>query len=535
MIRFGSRGSDLALTQTRAVAAAIQAATGVEYSIEVIETRGDKNLSQPLPSIGGKGLFTAELEAALRNHVIDVAVHSLKDLPVEDPEGLTVGAIPARECPADVLVFDPRARDPEGGTIPLLADSVVGTSSPRRSSSLWSLRSDLEMRDIRGNVETRANKVRKGDYHATMLAAAGLARLGLETPGLERHELPTDVCTPAPGQGALGVQCRADDARVLELLASIHDATTATCVTAERKVLLDLGGGCSMPLGVLVEPSGSGFRLIANLFSESRPRCGMRLEFFGSDPIELAKRAVAAYGPLLAEPLAMARIALLRPGGSDGQLRRALGLAGADVEPVAVSDIQPIPIEDPALRCEGVRHVAFTSSRAVDWFFEHAAGRGLEPGTFEYFAVGPATADAVRRRGHECRAPEDAPGGEALAKRMLQLGLTGPVLYPCAEDRHESFEQAAQAGGLEVRPLPVYRTHVIEGIVLPESQFVVLTSPSAVQAFAARSEESAEPGRLLAIGETTAAAMRELGLEPAATAQYPTAHALIDCIRGLRP
>ena len=164
MIRFGSRGSDLALCQSRMVAAALTAATGEEVQIEVIETRGDRILDKPLPQIGGKGLFTEELEHALRDRRIDAAVHSMKDLPVCDPKGLTIGAVPERVAPHDVLICSPDAIVGSTDEVPLRAGSRVGTSSHRRRSALERLRPDLQFADIRGNVPTRVDKVRRGEY-----------------------------------------------------------------------------------------------------------------------------------------------------------------------------------------------------------------------------------------------------------------------------------------------------------------------------------------------------------------------------------
>jgi len=532
MIKFGSRGSDLALTQTRCVAEEIKRLTGAGYSIEVIQTRGDQNLDDPLPQIGGKGLFTAELENALRERRIDVAVHSLKDLPVEDPEGLTTGAIPPREAAHDVLVFAPDSRDPEGGTLPLLGACVIGTSSPRRASSVLALRSDLEVRDIRGNVETRAGKVRDGRYDATILAAAGLNRLALATPELTRADLPTDRFTPAPGQGALAIQCRADDEPTRALLASIHDAQTADCVNAERKLLWLLGGGCSMPLGALVRPGTThGYQMLVSLFSESQPHMGVRLTLAGDDPASLTEQAAARLLPLLREPLAGQKVALLRPGGADSRLSGALGLAGAKVETVAVSEVLPIPIPDGSLTPKASEVVAFTSARAVDRFFEEACARDLDLSQVRFFAVGAATGTAVEERGYPCLTPSPAGGGQDLARYLLGE-VDAAVLFPCAADRHPDFEAELAAAGRAVRAVAVYRTELLSGIEVPAADHVVFMSPSAVQAFR-QGKPSPSNATLLAFGQTTANAMQSAGLAPHAISTEPTAQALVSLIQGL--
>ena len=534
MIRFGSRGSKLALAQTNLIANELHARTGEPFEIEVISTRGDQNLEKPIAEIGGKGLFTAELEAALRSSRIDVAVHSLKDLPVDPPAGLDVGAVPPRVAPHDVLVFRPDVRDPEGGTVPLLGGRSVGTSSPRRCSSLLTLRPDLRPADIRGNIDSRARKVADGDYDATILAAAGLSRLGLETPDLERVDLPTDLFTPAPGQGALGIQCRAGDERILALLASIHDEVTAACVNAERELLFRLGGGCSMPLGALVTREDDGFRMQVSLFSAVRPACGIRLDLRADDATELAPRAAAQLEALGGEPLTGLRLALLRPADSGPALSRALEYAGATVELVSVSEIQPIHATEFDTHLDAARAIAFSSARAVDRFFEQLAGSSGKLEHLPCYAVGPATAAALSTRGITCTTPAAGNGSAALATLVQRerAADAGPILFPCAENRHPDFERCLQESGHTVLTLPVYRTVTRDDVQIPEVDHVVFTSPSAARAVADASPELGNASRL-ALGATTAHAMRSVDLAPHAVADTPTATALVQTIQGL--
>jgi hydroxymethylbilane synthase len=241
----GTRGSALALAQTRRVCELLEAVRpGVACEVRPIVTRGDRTQAsgEPLPAIGGKGLFTAELESALRNGEIDVAVHSLKDLPTEEIEGVVIGAVCLRDDVRDCLVGR------EGRALSELpAGAVVGTSSLRRAAQLLALRRDLVVGSIRGNVETRIRKVREGEVDATLLAAAGLERLGLLDEATE--VFPPEVLLPAPGQGALAVQARAGDTRTLELLAAVDDADARAATTAERAFLRALGAGCTAPVG----------------------------------------------------------------------------------------------------------------------------------------------------------------------------------------------------------------------------------------------------------------------------------------------
>lgn len=238
-LRLGTRGSVLARWQTDFVRSHLEAAwSSVQFEIVPIITRGDQILDTPLPLLGGKGLFTAELEQALHEHHIDFAVHSLKDLPIEMPDGLVLGAIMARANPLDVLVSrsqEPLAALPIGATI--------GTSSRRRAAQLRYHRPDIAIADIRGNVDTRIRKTLDpaGPYDATILAYAGLERIG-------RLEVVAEILTlmlPAPGQGALAIQCRPDSAH---WVAPLHDSSTAAAVAAERAFLSGLGGGCAVPI-----------------------------------------------------------------------------------------------------------------------------------------------------------------------------------------------------------------------------------------------------------------------------------------------
>ena len=254
--QLGTRGSELARWQTDHIIDLLhEVQPDLTIFTKVFRTQGDKILDKPLPLIGGKGLFTLELERALYDHQIDAAVHSLKDLPTESPAGLTVGAIPARAHPGDVLIS--RA----GHSLSSLPrGSVVGTSSRRRAAQLLRCRPDLQVRDIRGNIDTRLGKGLdpRGAYDAIILAHAGLERLGLLRE--EWQTLPFEIMLPAPGQGALGVQCRDDEAS-RAVLAPLDNAITRAAVTAERAFLAGLGGGCSTPIAALAQVEGKALHL----------------------------------------------------------------------------------------------------------------------------------------------------------------------------------------------------------------------------------------------------------------------------------
>jgi hydroxymethylbilane synthase len=245
-----TRSSELALRQARQVQAAL-ARAGVAAELKTYKTAGDKKLDEPLSAIGGKGLFTKELEVDLAKGAVDCCVHSLKDLPTELPDGLTIGAVLTREDPRDVLI----ANSVTGATsiADLPRGSRVGTSSLRRRAQLMALREDIEVVALRGNVPTRIRKVDDGQVHAAILAAAGVHRLGVSQRIASYLDAPQWL--PAAGQGAIAVEIREDDDRMRGLLVPLHDFETALQVRAERAFLAALEGGCQVPIGALAQES----------------------------------------------------------------------------------------------------------------------------------------------------------------------------------------------------------------------------------------------------------------------------------------
>lgn len=246
-IRIGSRKSQLALVQTHWVQEQLQKAfPDRTFEVHTMSTHGDKILDVALAKIGDKGLFTKELEVGMIQNDIDFAVHSLKDLPTRLPEGLILGCVTEREDPADALVVHEKHKDKQIDTLP--EGAVVGTSSLRRLAQLRHHYSHLTFKDIRGNLNTRLQKLDSGEFDAIILAVAGLQRLGM---GDRVHQvLPPEVSLHAVGQGALGIECRAEDTEILSLLKALEHEPTAQRCYAERAFLRELEGGCQVPIGV---------------------------------------------------------------------------------------------------------------------------------------------------------------------------------------------------------------------------------------------------------------------------------------------
>ena len=288
-LRLGTRGSQLAVTQSGHVAEAITLATGVEVELVIIKTKGDQVTDRPLQAVGGKGLFTKEIEDALLAEDVDFAVHSMKDMPTENPDDLVICTVPERVDPRDALVG---ARLDDLG-----AGAKVGTGSVRRALQLRSRRPDLEIVGIRGNVDTRIAKQRAGDYDAIVLAMAGLTRLGRADDASEALEV--DTMIPAVGQGALAVQCRRADVETQQILDRIHHDASAICVDAERAFLTEVSGGCSAPAACHARLEG-GLVIARAVWADDEESTPHRLEL-SSDPLhvqamgrELARRLMSA-------------------------------------------------------------------------------------------------------------------------------------------------------------------------------------------------------------------------------------------------
>jgi hydroxymethylbilane synthase len=537
-LRLGTRTSKLALWQTNHVVEQLKRHwPDLQYEVIHHVTQGDKRLDRPLPEIGGKGLFTAELEEALLAGEIDLAVHSLKDLPVEESGDLMIGAILSREDTRDVLV----AR--EAWTLATLPHgAVVGTSSLRRQAQLLAARPDLIVRSIRGNVDTRIRKVLDGEYDAAVLAGAGITRLGLT-----RHItqwLEPELMLPAPGQGALAVQCRANDAGVRALLAPIHDAIAAATTTAERQLLLRLGGGCSAPIGAWAQSDGIQIDLRARIASTDG-RQVFNASARGSDPVQVAEeaaRSLLAQGAHVALnrlsspaklPLQGKRVVITRPtlqeGHDSGDFAARLQEVGANV--LEIPAIQLVPSADSSALEVALSKLAvydwviFTSANGVNAFFLNpkATDEQMDWRSTRIAAVGPATQSALQARGYSVDAmPEQYIGSEIVT----QLGdLSGKrVLLPRSAWGGRELPEALAERGATVDEVALYmpvellldakaREELFAGV-----DVVTFASGSAVRAFANALRDEPHLANfwsgvtVACIGPTTAEVASNLGL-----------------------
>ncbi|MFN2106745.1 MAG: hydroxymethylbilane synthase [Candidatus Promineifilaceae bacterium] len=526
-LTIGTRKSQLALWQTNHVRKELLAAwPELAFAVRTFTTTGDQVLDRPLPAIGGKGLFTEALESALRSGEIDIAVHSLKDLPVADPPGLTVGAVLSRADVRDILIsragFDLQTLPP---------GAVVGTSSLRRQAQLLAARPDLEVRSIRGNVETRIRKVMEGQYDAAVLASAGVQRLGLNDH--EGRLLSLNEMLPAPGQGALAVQCRAADEDSLALLAAINDEAVRSAVTAERSFLYALGGGCAVPVAAYAQATDEGWQL-QGLVADPAGRPLVRVSDCGRDPLalgqELAGQAALAGANAILDrlkPLRGRRIVITRSAEQAGPFAERLALLGAEPVLFPVIDFAP---SDPQLlqaylaQLDAYSWIVFTSANAVRFFFEIYDALEDAPPLPKIAAVGQITGDLLQVRSLSPDFVPDVYTGEALAAGLGDLSGQR-VLLPRARAGRPQIVEGLRENGALVDDVPLYETvtAVPSARALAEIKHgvdtVTFTSPSSVRNFRTLlTNTGIDADALLAealtvcIGPSTAAQIEEFGL-----------------------
>jgi hydroxymethylbilane synthase len=540
-IVIGSRGSDLAVTQTNYIAGRLRALSpDIEVEVEIISTKGDRVTDVPLAQVGGKGLFTKELEVALLDRSVDLAVHSLKDLPTELPGGLALGAVPEREDPTDALVSASGK-----GLMDLPQGARVGTSSTRRQVQLLACRPDLKLVDLRGNVPTRLKKLHSEGLDAIILATAGLKRLGLEKHITER--LQPEHMLSAVGQGALGIEIRADDDPLKALLAQIHHEETAAAATAERTLLDALGGGCQVPLGALATANGDALSLRACACSPDGTKVVRAEERGRLDAPEALGNAVAkilmdggasafvqqvgldALKPK--QPLAGKTIVVTRASNQASVLSRELKALGATVVDYPTIAINPIALDASVEKDGAYDWLIFTSSNGVDHFVNALTAEGRDLAEYRaaaFCGIGPATAAALRAHQVPVTLTPDKYVAESILTGLqaLENDLAGKrFLMPRGDLARPALPDALRGAGADVTECVVYETVMPE--IAPEStvamvdakpDLVTFTSSSTARNFVSALSEAQltnlkDQVRFASIGPITTATALELGLE----------------------
>ena len=573
----GSRGSRLALIQAEWVRDRLREAhTGLEVAIAEISTKGDRILDAPLAKIGDKGLFTKELETALLEGRIDVAVHSAKDMPTELPDGLSLGAFTEREDVHDAFVGGGGSGG-AGSLADLAPQARIGSSSLRRRSQLLALRPDLELSDIRGNVETRLRKIGEQGLAGTVLAVAGLRRLG--RPDIVSFVFGFDEMLPAVGQGALAVEVRGRDERVAALVAPLDHRPTALAVRAERALMHRLEGGCQVPIGAHGELADGELHLRAFVGSldgrlcvrdAASGRCGRPRGAGGRAGLASARagrrphprgrarrrRGASAADHVSAgrveEPLSGLTVVVTRAEAQAAALARPLEALGARVLLAPMIRITPTPLNDEiraaVARLADYDLAVFTSVNAVSGFLDRVGECGADGALLRratIVAIGPKTAAALAARG----LPPDIVPAEAVAESAVEaLAAAGTrldgalVLFPRAREAREVIPEALHAAGASVDVVTVYETVGAEALAVPAAEveaadFIAFTASSTAEHFVhlmgpdglARRLAGV---RLCSIGPVTSETLRRHGLTVAVEADPHTVEGLVNAIRA---
>jgi len=526
-IRLGTRGSDLARTQSELVAARLRAA-GHVVELVIIATRGDAT-DRPFRELEGKAFFTRELDEALLDRSIDVAVHSLKDLPTGEEPGLATHPVLPRADPRDLLLA--RRGIARNGELP--AGARVGTSSARRGAQLEEAFPGIATVDLRGNVPTRVAKLRRGDYDAIVVAAAGIERLALELSDLDVVPLEPPRFLPAPGQGVLACRVRADDATLAAALLELHDRDAGECARAERLLLERLDGGCSLPLGAWARRVDGRIRLDATLARDGGRRDA---HVVAPTPEEAAS---VAHATLLGRPV----VVLTRPEPLDHELDDALRARGVATLAQPAIDFHELPPsgELGAALASAARHdaVAFTSQRAVQSWFHQLRRHGVAMPRVRVAAIGPATAAALRRERVLPWCCADGSGGRALATLLAAEFAAGArVLHPGPLEPEGTLASELAMRGIAVTPLPLYATRArADDGPLPATPLVfVVASPSAARSLWQRPQlrdrlaRAPATVRFVVTGATTASQLALLGATAIDVARLPTGAPLLAAV-----
>lgn len=515
-IIIGTRGSELALWQANFTLNELNK-LGAEAELKIIKTKGDKIQHLSFDKLEGKGFFTKEIEDALLAGEIDLAVHSHKDLPTENPEGLIITAVSEREDPSELILIRKKAVDIKE-KLSFKKNAVVGTSSARRKSQLLSFRSDITIKDLRGNVPTRIDKLRNSDYDAIMLAAAGVERLKIDLSEFHVVKPAPNEFIPAPAQGVLAWQIRENDAEMKTVMEKLNAGDAAKAINVERKILELFHGGCQIPIGVYCKVENGIYNVWVS-HAASWNAIPKRIFLQAKSAEGLAEKAVKKIQETIA-----ASVFITRDLSEEDYFFRVLASFGYKVSGVSLIETKPVAFKA-VPDCDWI---FFSSRNGVNHFFEQ------QPKLTENvkFAVtGNGTAMALRQHGFTesfCGTSSDM---EETGKQFAKFVIEKKVLFPQAKDSLQTIQKHVNET-TECRNLVVYKTSAKTEAAIPESAITVFTSPSNVSAFFSLSEKP-QLDKVIAIGKSTKAKLAEYRVSDIAVPCSPDEIGLTDAVFSL--
>jgi hydroxymethylbilane synthase len=499
-IIIGTRGSDLALWQANYTKNLLEE-KGNEVEIKIISTAGDRSqqYETSFDKLEGKGFFTKELEESLLNKSIDLAVHSHKDLPTVSPDGLMIAGVSKREDPSDILIINDKAAD-DKLKFGLKKNAIVGTSSARRKSQLLAFRPDVQVKDLRGNVPTRINKLREGGYDAILIATAGIERLEIELDEFTVEKLNPEVFVPAPAQGVLAWQTREDDNELLDIIDTISDLDVLIKINIERQLLNMFDGGCHLPFGAYCDTEmDDEDRLRFKVWVSIADEWDKQPKQFYFDTLDTDGFVDRMYEHI--RSVKPKKIFISKTFKEDDYFPTALGKLGFEVQGTSLIEFKQIAIRF----LPRTEWIFFSSKHAVRFFFNQKPE--LWPGV-KFGCVGSSTSAELRSFGHRADFIGQSTDIKLVGKQFSSKVGNARVLFPIARGSMQSI-QWQMVKRENVVNLEVYATLNISQEISTENEVLIFTSPSNVESYFEKNTIHPHQ-KLIAMGEATGKALEKL-------------------------
>ena len=513
-IIIGTRGSELALWQANHVKKEMEN-LGLEVEIKILKTQGDNIQHLSFDKLEGKGFFTKELEEALLNKTVDLAVHSHKDLPTTNPTGLIIAAVSEREDPCDLLLIRKENVD-KTKLFSLKEKAIVGTSSLRRRTQLQGFRIDVEVKELRGNVPTRINKLREGLYDAIIIACAGVERLKLDVSDLHSYKIPAWQMVPAPAQGVLALQIREEDESLKQTVSQLNNSFVKNTIGVERGVLNLFDGGCQLPLGVYCEPENGLFKTSVSK-AISADKAPVRLYFETNYTNNLHQEIVSKFNSIKPQKVFISAnendFTFFKKSMIDNDFM-VFSKSFIDVESVHFSTFQKTD------------WIFFNSKNAVKFFFETRPNIGNS----KLAAIGEASANLIRNFGYEVSFVGHETSTTKTAQKFAQLAANQTVLFPQSSTSLKTIASFIKSEFCFF--LDVYNTtELIENVDI-DAELFVFTSPSNANAFF-KCNRLDSGKKIVAIGDATAKAITKYNVEGVEVARKPSELCLLEKVYEL--